>query len=204
LRVLRKVAAVPVQRPDVKPVKTRAHLRWLVKYLLEQVIHHNIDVHPALWSGSCFQDLVGARMVDGLQLCTFEALPRLALAEVCKRVGVTKVQIAPASDQQIRRAGPFRLVSAVSSVLALDLQLKGKTRPVVLGRRTVVKIAQLVGMNLMEVAWALCITDRAVRKISKLPVEQSIVRAARIRLSLEDVVAAPKESTSLSSASMSR
>ncbi len=29
-------------------------------YLLRQPSHHDLQVHPALWTGSCFLDLVGA------------------------------------------------------------------------------------------------------------------------------------------------
>jgi len=35
------------------PVANRRHLQRLVRYILDQPAHHDLPVHPALWSGSC-------------------------------------------------------------------------------------------------------------------------------------------------------
>ena len=50
-----------LQPASIRPVDDRSHLDSLVRYVLRQVSHHGLPDHPALWSGSVFQDLAGAR-----------------------------------------------------------------------------------------------------------------------------------------------
>jgi hypothetical protein len=89
--VLRPLAAAPVEPARVREVDTRAHLEWLVRYVLTQGPHHGVAGHPALASGSCFQDLVAARRVDGLRLRIAEALPRLRRRTLYEAVGLPAV-----------------------------------------------------------------------------------------------------------------
>lgn len=58
---LRYLTGRPLQRSHIVPVERRQHLGNLLPYLLRQAPHHGLDVHPALFGGSCFLDLVGAR-----------------------------------------------------------------------------------------------------------------------------------------------
>jgi REP element-mobilizing transposase RayT len=74
VQALRQVAPVPVESARVRAVENRSHMKWLVDYVLSQTIHHGIPSHPALWSGSCFPDLIGARQVPGLDLQLRRAL----------------------------------------------------------------------------------------------------------------------------------
>lgn len=70
-------SAVRFDPPFVREVTTRAHLLTLVRYCLTQVEHHGIAGHPAVATGSCFADLVGA-----------EALSELVAATMCLPPGL--------------------------------------------------------------------------------------------------------------------
>ena len=48
----------------IKPVEGRRHLETLGEYVTLNPRKHGVAA-PALWSGSCFQDLVGARVLPG-------------------------------------------------------------------------------------------------------------------------------------------
>ena len=65
---LRSISVMPFEPPYLELVKTRPHLLRLAAYVIEQPRKHGLDVHPALWSGSCFADIVGARHIEGLGL----------------------------------------------------------------------------------------------------------------------------------------
>jgi len=164
-------------------------MQWLVKYFIDQVLHHKINEHPAMWSGSCFQDLVGARRVEGLRPCFFEVLPRLRLDEVCQMAGLPRGRIEPASAQQVRHAGAGRLAKAAGAALAVGPELQGKTKWVTQARRAVAQIAMQTGIGLDEVAWALDISPKAVRNLLRAHLEEEILPAVYTRLALEDVVA---------------
>jgi len=80
-RWLRRLAGnTDIAPARVRPVESRAHLRRCNDYVLLQPTHHGIERagHPAQWVGSCFQDLVGARLLHGFRPRNLsEALPRL-------------------------------------------------------------------------------------------------------------------------------
>lgn len=81
LLALRPLTGPNLAPAFVRPVEGRGHLEWLVRYVLEQPTKHGLPGHPALWPGSCFPDLVGARRLPGLslRLRLSEALPRFRL-----------------------------------------------------------------------------------------------------------------------------
>ena len=53
----------------VRPISSRSHLERSLPYVLRQSDHHGLQgaPHPALWPGSTFLDLVGARLLKGFQ-----------------------------------------------------------------------------------------------------------------------------------------
>ena len=187
-RGLQAVAATPVERTRVRPVESRAHLQWLVRYVLGQVQHHGLDTHPALWSGSCLQDLVGARAVLRLRLRLSELLPRLRLRTVYEHAGLPHQELAPAPDHAVRLAGAARLAEAAAAALAVDPALQGNTAPTVQARQAACALAREAGMPLSEVAWALRITPRAARRLAWRGVDATVRSAVRLRLALEDLV----------------
>lgn len=178
---LRPLAAAPVTPARVRPVETRAHLESLVRYVLGQVAHHGLAAHPALWTGSCFQDIVGARWLPGLGLRLGEALPRLTRATVLDAVGLRGAAVEPASDDALRAGGVGRLVAAVAAAHAVPEGLAGNLPPVVTARRAAAKLAQAAGVAGADLAWALGITPRAARRLLAVAVPAALLRAARVR-----------------------
>lgn len=166
-----------------RAVESRSHLQRLVRYNIEQPVRHNLGVHPALWSGSCFQDLVGARVVDGLDLRIWDALPRMHSNDLYEVVGLPIVK--PVMVEQLRALGSKRLVKAAAAAVAADPDLGGRSRPVVRARRAVAHLGQGAGISLAEVAWSLRVTSRCVRMLIAAPAEPALDGAIRLQLALE-------------------
>lgn len=189
LHALRSVAANNIEPAHIRLVPTLSYMEWLVRYQIEiQFIKHNQSVNPALWSGSCFQDLIGARCVDGFNLKLPQILPRLRVEKACEMVGLPPRRIRPASLEIIRASGVVRLVDAACNALAVGPRLVGKSPAVVNARRAVVHIASAAGFNTSEIAWALGISPRGVRVLASQPVDEQFIRATRIRLALQETV----------------
>lgn len=181
---------LPVYRT---PVDDRRHLRTLVRYFLEQVVRHDLGEHPALWSGSCFQDVIGARSIRGLHIQQRfqELLPRIHKPFLCELVGLPVKKVDPAFVDDVREAGIVRLVEAAGVALSVGPDLSGRTRAEVLARRAVYRIARNVGFSSGEVAWALKISKSAVRGMAdkSVEVEREVLSAVCVRLSVENLVA---------------
>lgn len=175
----------------IREVKGRSHLEGLVSYLVAQPVKHGLSGHPALWSGSCLADLVGARRVSpGLSARVIEALPRYRLRAAHAAVGLPEAPLVPATDLQLRGAGATALVRAAGAALAVGPTLLAKAAPVVLARRAAVILAATVGMATEEVAWALGQPARSVRRLAEVPVDPAVLTTVRLRLSLEAAAAA--------------
>ena len=188
LRSLRSIAAATIHSTHIRSVEDRSHLEWLVKYLLTQPKRHEMATHLALWSGSCFQDLARARIVEGMRLQLCNVLPRFRIRTAYEAVGLPPREIAPAQDPAVRAAGAARLVSAAGAALAVNPSLSGNTDPIVRARRAVVQVAHKVDISFAEVAWALGITRRSAMRLVESPAEDDVQQAIRRRLAIEDVV----------------
>jgi len=70
---LKPLTEAPLALPHAKPVRNRDHLQWLVQYFLTQPDHHGLCEELALYSGSCYLDLVGARRLPGWETRLFRA-----------------------------------------------------------------------------------------------------------------------------------
>jgi len=185
---LGRAAATKLDPARIRPVDTRAHLQWLVRYVLTQPAHHGLTGSAALWSGSCFQDLVGARQVPGLTLRITEALPRLSQRELHKLVDLPPAKLKPAANDTLRRAGAARIVAAAAASLAVGPNLAGNKPTVVLARRAAVQLAAVAEIPATEIAWALGTTPRATRRLQQPPVPTTTTKALRLRLTLEDTL----------------
>jgi hypothetical protein len=185
---LRPIAASHIEPAHKRPVAERSHMQWLVKYLLAQPKRHEIAVHSALWGGSCFQDLVGARIIEGMRLQLGTVLPRFRVQTAYEAVGLPPREIPPAQDSAVRVAGAARLVSATGAALAVGPSLAGKTESLVHARRAIAQIARDVGISSSEIAWALGVTRRTAGRLLGQPVEEKVLHAIRRRLAIENVV----------------
>ena len=185
---LRPLAAVEVDPARVRPVESRSHLQSLVRYVLDQPRHHHLGEHPGLFAGSCFVDLVGARVLDGLKLRIQDALPRLRLRDVYQSVGLRPVRLTSATKDEIRAAGAVRLATAGAAALGVEPTLESKRPSAVKARTAVCRIGNSVGIPASELAFALGITQRAVRRLADRVVDERLLVSVALRLALEDAV----------------
>ena len=185
---LQSETASPVQPTHIRPVARRSHMEWLVTYILTQPKKHDTGIHPALWSGSCFPDLAGTRYVEGMELQIGRVLPRFRIRTAYEAVGLPPGEIPPARDPLVRFAGAARLASAAGFALAVGPFLSENTDLVVLARRAVVQISRKVGISEAEVAWALGISRRTVKRNGGPPVREEILRTIRRCLALENLI----------------
>jgi len=190
LLALRAIAGTPLLPAHVRPVDGRSHLLWLVQYCIRQPSKHDIGVHPALWSGSCFLDLVGARVLDGYAPPLREALPRLRRRVFFEHAGLDPTPLTPLSDDALGGVGVMALVGAAAAAFAAPPGLAGNPPLVVQARRVAVHLGGIAGFSAASLARALGVRPNAVHRLRHRPASPAGVDAARRYLALEARVAA--------------
>jgi hypothetical protein len=188
LLAMRPWTVVPLDPAKIRPVANRFHLQRLVPYVLSQSVRHHLPVHPALWSGSCFADLVGARAIESLNLQVARVLPRFRLREALSAVGLPKAELTTPSFDEIRRLGAFRITQAAAAALCVPHPLQGRTTPTSLARAAACQVAHAAGVPRSEVSHALGITRRAIRQLVNRPINARVLRSVYRRLGLELLV----------------
>jgi REP element-mobilizing transposase RayT len=189
-RSIRCLAPVELGSTHVSPVNGRRHMESLVAYLLHQPVKHGLRVHPALWEGGCFPDLVGARLLPGFGKRLPDALPRWDQRALLGAVGLPSGDLSPLSLEELRSLGARRLLEASAAAAGADPALRGRRMPEVRARRAACRLAREAGMSLSEIAWLLEVTPRAVRRMADHPGTPGLTTAVRMRLALEERVAA--------------
>ena len=175
---------------NLRQVEGRSHMQWLLRYFLVQVAKHEVQgEHPALWAGSCFQELCGARILTNIGARLREALPRVSALDAHEIVGLPRQPLAAATRGAVRAAGATRLVNAAGVSLLAGPVLFGKTAPVMLAKRTVVQVGRRVGIPGRELCWALGVNKSAVSRLQTPRVDESVMRAVAVRVALEDIIA---------------
>jgi hypothetical protein len=187
LLALRAVAEAPIQPGRPKPVAGRDHMRTLLRYVLTQTSHHRIPVHPALWTGSCVPDLLGARRIPGLDLQLGEALPRAGEGEVLEAVELDSAPLVPADDALLRGLGPARIAAAAAR--AAGVVLEGRSAPVVEARTAAVQLGRALGLPPSLLAEVLGVTPRSVGYLTARPAPEALLAAVRRRVALDERVA---------------
>jgi hypothetical protein len=182
---------VPLGPAFVRPVRDRGHMEWLAhEYILRQPVKHGLSTPPALWSGSCFADLAGARLLPGLRLRIHDALPRWRLRTAYRAVGLPETQLVPAPDVLVRQLGASRIVAAAASAVGADPGLHGQGASAPDARRVVAALASSVGIRAPEIGWALGLTRQAVNRLIGRETSAALTQATRLQLALEEAVAA--------------
>lgn len=188
---LRAALEVEVNVAHRSPIRDRAHLETLVRYFLTQPAHHGLAEHPALTTGSCFPELVGARIVPGLTLGLAEVLPRYRLRAAYPHVGLRDGPLVLVAAEDVRKAGAARIAAAAAAAAGRGPVLDGHTPQDAEARAAAVHLAHASEVDLADLAHALAITPRAVRRIvTERPAPEPLVRATRMRLALEDAAIA--------------
>jgi hypothetical protein len=190
LRALRCVVPVELEPPHIRPVENRRHLTWLVEYCAKQTGKHGIHVDGALWTGSCFQDIVGARRLPRYSPELLrEALPRLHANEVLRMLGMEPADLR-CSDDLLRHEGAARIVAAAAASLAVGPLLIGRGSAVAEARAAAVHLATAAGIPRSEIGWATELTRQRIGQILRTTVDPATLAAARRRLALENAVRA--------------
>jgi hypothetical protein len=187
-RVLSGRSAVPLAAPYAKPVVTRKHMETLVGYCLDQFTHHGLADDPASASGSCFPDLVGARVLPGLSLQITTVLPRFQLREAYAAVGLSQ-PLQPASHAEVRALGSARLVDLVAATFAVGPDLRGRRAEVVLVRRVTARLALDAGLRPRDLGEALGVCASTLNRLATAPVNDADLVAVRLRIALVRAVA---------------
>ncbi len=125
-----------------------------------------------------------------MSLCIAAALPRWRLRRAYGAVFLPETPLEPADDARVRALGAVRLAAASASAVGADPALGGKGAAEVLARRATAVLATAVGIPNSEVAYALGMHPIASSRLRHRPVDERVLRAARLRISLEDAVAA--------------
>lgn len=191
-RLVRLLPWLRFEPPHVRPVESRDHLERVVRYHLQQPARHGVvGANAALWTGSSFLDLVGARLLPGFDVGLLQSeLPRLRARDLFAAVGLDPVPLEPASDDALRRAGAARIVELAAAVHVVGPELSGRERPVVAARVLAVHIAEACGVPVPEVGRFLGVVQSTTWRLARRPHDPRAERCLRIRLTLESRVAA--------------
>jgi len=208
---VRPLVAARLRPTYRQQVRSRRHMLWYVDHLLSAGLEQEgVEAHPALWSGSCFPELIGARIVDGLVLQLGLVLPQYRTRSAFAAVGLSRDQpLAPLAPPWLRAAGAERIVTAVAAALAIrppkppsemtEPAFPDNTEVMIMARRAAARLATIAGLAWSDVAWGLGISERSARRLAGRPVDWRLVNAAGTRLALEDelhrvVLRAPRHS----------
>ncbi len=170
--------------PHFKPVTQRRHLLNLVDYLLRQPAKHDLDTHPALWEGSSFLDLVGARRVGFDPEPLLRALPRLHHRDWLSPVGLRELPV-PA---EVVGMGLAEVARAVAVAAGLDGLPGPRTAQRMRARRALAHLGDEMGTSVERTAEVLGISSRSVRRLRYEGDERQLMEAARTWLALRAMV----------------
>jgi REP element-mobilizing transposase RayT len=184
-RSLRGLAAVPLESPRVRPIEGRSHMQSVFGYVLRQPAHHGLPVHPALWSGSCLPDLVGARQVEGMRLCLREVMPRVTVGDVFTAVGLPRTRLESAGRDRLVAVGAHEVVRVASGALGVVPPLDTQEPDVVRAKRAASVLAREAGLSLQQVADAAGISARTARRLSLEPLPENLRQVVMRRFTLE-------------------
>ncbi len=180
---LRSISRTGFEPPYIKPVSSRAHLIRLVEYTIEQPAKHGLDEHPALWSGSAFADIVGARAVCHTRIP--HVLPRYRLADAWTAAGLPPGGVAPSRVAQLRGIGSDALTAAAAFAVNAPPALSRRTAEVTRARALVVSLGKEAGFHTRDLTDALDVTRESVRKLSQRPDDGPGRAAVLLRLGIE-------------------
>lgn len=186
----RGIVGAPLRPAWISPVTSRKHMDELVGYVLTQTEHHGLPCETALWSGSCFADLVGARVVDGWTDNLAEAHPRFQVEEAYRLVGLPARRLAAVSRDRVRLGGAWTLADAAAFALATGPGLVGNSVPVAIARRVTVHLGTKAGIARGDLAEALGVTRAAIARLAGLPEVEKAFLATRFCIALRDAVTA--------------
>jgi len=189
---LRPIAGRSFEPSYIRPVESRAHLMRLLGYTIEQPAKHGLSVAPALWSGSSFSDIVGARAIEGLHLRVADVLPRYRRADAWAAAGLPRGGLAPLTDEGVRAAGLVSLIEAASFATCASPDLVDRTRHGVRARLAVTSLGRSAGFRVKNIAEALSSSPETVRRLGHRRLDERTAHATRLRMALTETFRSPR------------
>lgn len=158
--------------------------------MLSQTEHHELTGScAALWTGSAFLDLIGARLLAGFDpVALRQELPRMRGRDLYEAVGLEPVELVLADDEALMRAGAARLAELAAAVYAVGPELSDRSDLTVKARSLAARLARALGIATDHIARFLGSSPRSARRLSRQAVEPRAVEALRRRLALEQRV----------------
>jgi len=178
----------------VRPVADERHLVTLVDYVLAQPFRHRLSATPAAWTGSCFQDLVGARRLPGYDGGLLrQALPLWRSEESLEAVCLPALP-TPLSEERLAGTGLARILTAAGAAFAAPPGLRGQSTPSVRAKRVAATLALAAGYPAAAVASRLGCSRPQVRRLvrRRAPGEDLVV--VRRQLDLQELVSGRRAS----------
>lgn len=169
----------------MRPVETRSHLVYTVRYVLRQAAHHGIDPRRSLERTSSFPDLVGARWRPELgPAALLGLLPRVDGDEWWEMMGLTPLR--GASDGMVAAAGALRVAAAAARAVGHD-DLRGRTPEVVAAATAAVALSRAVGLAPEALSKSIGRSVRQIRRLAADSASTEVMGAIRLQLALDDV-----------------
>lgn len=194
LRLAFRGLGVVLVDPHYREIGDSTDLEYVVGYQLRQARKHQSCARPALFSGCCFVDLVGARILDGWDAGRlFAYLPHYTPERHLHHVGAVGLP-RPLGDAELRAVGAVKIGEAAAAALAGPWPLAGNSSVEVAARRAAAALCESVGISRRDVAYALGVTSQGVGKLVGAPRNPRLESAVRVRLGLEPLaMVVPKE-----------
>jgi hypothetical protein len=190
LRSFRAAGAESFTPAHCTPVENKGHLLWLARdYLVTQPERHDLPGHPALWPGSCFLDLVGARRVPGFTLALLRILPSYKVRTAHDALHLPHEPLRPCSLPALRDAGPHRIMAAAGAAVALPMPL-GRGRLETQARQTAAALCDQAEFSTRSIAQALGVQVASARRLVRKGAPPRLCQAVRKRIQLENWVIA--------------
>lgn len=185
----RLAAGAPLEPAFFRAVRDIGHLRNMVRYAVRQPVKHDVGVHPALWTGSCLLDLVGARCLPGYDPGRIRGeLPRDDVTAIAlDELGLRPKLCRSASDAELRALGLAPLAAALRSAATLpDGEGRGVSH--LAFRAAYARLVVDLGLSANEARRIVGESGRAWDRSVARPADAALLEAVRRRVGFESEV----------------
>jgi hypothetical protein len=187
IRLAFRAIGVHLDEADHRRITGVDDLRRVVAYQLRQPKRHGVCDRPALFSGGCFYDFVGARIVEGFDpKLVVKHLPDFDVRVHLHEVAARRLPVA-VPEAEIRLLGASRLIEAAGSALAAGPALTDDAPPTVAARRVAVALGKAAGISRKELAFALDVAPQSVGRLERALRDPRLELAVRTRLAVDDL-----------------
>ncbi|MCA9523984.1 MAG: hypothetical protein KC609_23605 [Myxococcales bacterium] len=159
---IRRLSGRKLSPTYIQPVESRRHIARLIEYLALQSERHGLLGHPALYTGSSFLDLIGARAC-GFPATLFLKFPRLRRAQLYETVGLAP-PLSELSLDALRGESAERLLALAEAIYAYGGDRGSQPDTSRRVRRLVAGVGRALEMRDEELSRILGVAPRSVRR----------------------------------------